>query len=136
MMIRVTFFQFHSIHDLNTSFIWAYNENLPVVKIEGIKYADIPIAVINAIHTHVFAYSTNYTEVKSDVDFLKGLLFSIISNKNYSVSIYTYSPLLGMTSETNPNGLTSYYTYDEFGRLSLIRNDDGNILKTIEYNYK
>ncbi|MFM7856737.1 MAG: hypothetical protein ACKO96_33625, partial [Flammeovirgaceae bacterium] len=52
------------------------------------------------------------------------------------VTIHTYSPLVGMTSETDVNGRTIYYKYDGLSRLALIKDHDGNILKKYTYNYK
>ncbi|WP_188938395.1 hypothetical protein, partial [Puia dinghuensis] len=48
---------------------------------------------------------------------------------------YTYSPLIGLTSECSPNNTITYYNYDGLNRLKFIRDMDGNILKTFEYNY-
>ncbi|MDB5257892.1 MAG: repeat protein [Chitinophagaceae bacterium] len=52
------------------------------------------------------------------------------------MSTYTYDPLVGTTSETDPNNLTTYYTFDIFGRLKLIKNTDTDIVKKYDYHYK
>jgi YD repeat-containing protein len=48
---------------------------------------------------------------------------------------YTYKPLVGMTSETDPNNKTKYYEYDALGRLTLVFDQNRNILRKICYNY-
>ncbi|HEY4061757.1 MAG TPA: hypothetical protein VGM30_07640 [Puia sp.] len=52
------------------------------------------------------------------------------------MTTYTYSPLMGMTSQCDVGNRISYYTYDKLGRLQVVRDQDGNIIKTIEYHYK
>ena len=118
-----------------TSFIWGYNSIYPVVKIEGIEYDDIPSSIKTNISGRNYVSSSDYVNVKVDVDYLKGQLSSLISNTSYMVTIYTYDPLVGMTSQTNPNGITTYYEYDNYGRLEYVKDDDGRILKTYEYHY-
>ncbi len=52
------------------------------------------------------------------------------------MTTYTYTPLLGMTSQCDVDNRVSYYTYDLLGRLKYIRDQDGNIVKTIDYHYQ
>jgi YD repeat-containing protein len=51
------------------------------------------------------------------------------------VRTFTWSPVTGMTSETDPRGQTTYYQYDSYQRLHTIADQDGNILKTYNYSY-
>jgi hypothetical protein len=47
----------------------------------------------------------------------------------------TYSPLIGVTCQCDPNNRISYYEYDGLNRLMLVRDQDKNILKQLCYNY-
>jgi YD repeat-containing protein len=51
------------------------------------------------------------------------------------MTTYTYSPLMGMTASADVSNHISYYQYDGLGRLIYIKDQDGNILKTVEYHY-
>ncbi len=55
---------------------------------------------------------------------------------NSMMTTYTYDPFDGMTSETDPNGKTTYYEYDSFGRLKCIKDNDGNKLREYNYHYQ
>jgi YD repeat-containing protein len=47
----------------------------------------------------------------------------------------TYEPLIGLSSSTDPDGKTIYYEYDSFQRLRQIKDQQGEIVKRVEYNY-
>lgn len=109
-----------------TSFIWGYHKRYPVAKIVGKSYNDavtgssLNLATVN--------------EPASDAA-MRTELNKLYSLTNCMVTTLTYKPQVGATSETDVNGRTMYYEYDNFNRLTLVRDKDNNILKKICYNY-
>ncbi|HEX5171750.1 MAG TPA: hypothetical protein VFW11_21375 [Cyclobacteriaceae bacterium] len=49
---------------------------------------------------------------------------------------YNYNPGQGLSCTVDYNNNTTYYEYDDFRRLKLIKDHKGNILKHYEYNYQ
>jgi hypothetical protein len=47
----------------------------------------------------------------------------------------TYAPLIGITNQCDLNNKITYYQYDAAGRLSIIRDQDTNIIKKYCYTY-
>lgn len=52
------------------------------------------------------------------------------------ITTYSYKPQVGMASMTDENGSVTTYEYDPFSRLKLIKDYQGNILKSYQYHYK
>lgn len=130
---RGNILQFHAKNNTNTSIIWGYNFTLPVARIENISISDISQNTIDSINSYTFS---NGDDVASDIAFLQAELNSLMNNANYSVSLFTYKELIGVTSITDPNGKSTYYEYDEFGRLEYVRDHEGNIITQNQYHYK
>lgn len=51
-----------------------------------------------------------------------------------AMTTYSYHPVFGKTSETDDNHNTIYYEYDPLGRMSVVKDDERNIVKTISQN--
>ncbi|SHN46179.1 hypothetical protein [Chitinophaga sp. CF418] len=49
---------------------------------------------------------------------------------------FTYLPLIGVTSKSDDQNHMLKYEYDGLGRLKVIRDQDGNVLKQIDYQYQ
>jgi len=49
---------------------------------------------------------------------------------------YTYSSLIGISSQCDADNRITYYLYDGIGRLKWIKDQDGNIIKTFQYHYQ
>lgn len=118
-------------NDIKEVYIYGYNNQYPVAKVLGSDYTTV--------------YNTLTTQDKVDLNIaiggaandnaIRAILNKLRSLPNTMVTTYTYAPLIGVTSETDPQGKTIYYEYDGFNRLKLIKDKDGNILKTFDYKY-
>jgi len=51
------------------------------------------------------------------------------------MTTYTYNPGIGVSSTCDVDNRITYYYYDALGRLAYLKDQDGNITKTIEYHY-
>lgn len=49
---------------------------------------------------------------------------------------YTYNPLVGKTSETDPSGQSIIYQYDGLNRVQTVLDQNSNILKEYDYEYQ
>ncbi|MBL7750947.1 MAG: hypothetical protein JNN29_06175 [Chitinophagaceae bacterium] len=96
-----------------------------LLTINGWKYYEVTLE--NTGKVELFKYSYQPTVL---VDELR--LFPA----DAQMVTYTFDPLYGMTSQTDPNNRTVYYEYDSLQRLVIVRDQFGNVVKTYEYNYK
>ena len=56
--------------------------------------------------------------------------------KGAQMTTATYIPLVGVNSQCDVNNRILFYEYDSTGRLKLIKDEDGKILKYTEYKYQ
>lgn len=139
-----------------TIYVWSYNSQYPIAKIEGITFDDLTMAMFNPetapasiedvdseyrdktkkefgkIEINKIIRETDRGKIKT---FITTLRKKVTEAGGY-VTTYTYKPLVGITSETSPNGNTVYYEYDAFGRLKNVKDINYKTLKSYEYNYK
>lgn len=79
------------------------------------------------------AYSTAPTSIPVGYQYIDEVR---IFPENAMMTTYTYEPLVGVLSVTDPNNTSAYYVYDEFQRLKMVKDQDGNILQKTQYHYK
>ncbi len=56
--------------------------------------------------------------------------------KSSNITTTTYSTGIGKTSECDINNRIIYYEYDALGRITLVKDESRNVIKTYQYNYK
>lgn len=114
-----------------TTYLWSYKGQYPVAEIRNATFAQVQTAFggSDALNSFTTSEPTDAV-VRSKLDPLRTALPSA------SVSWYTYKPLTGMTSATDPSGRTTYYSYDGFGRLRETKNTQSKTTDTYEYHYR
>jgi|GEM_PF-703790 len=119
---------------LKVSYIWGYKRTQPVAKLENIAYLDIPVNLIIAIQNATDSTVPNQALVISALTALRD------SNDPHMqkafITTITFKPLVGMVSQTDAKGMTTYYEYDDFQRLLNIKDHNGDIVKNYKYNYR
>jgi len=133
--------EFSKENDIHMALIWGYQETKPVVKGENVSYNDLNDAVdqTNPDLEQLLSPSgigdlTSQTQRDAWKNFNETLRNQSVL-QHALITTYTYKSLVGITSVTDPGGITTYYEYDENGRLWYVRDNDYSILKKYEYNY-
>lgn len=108
--------------------IWGYNNTLPIAKIEGLSYSNIPSSTITNLKN--LSNSSNESGLISALNALRASL------PNALVTTYTHYPLIGVSTITDARGYSMKYFYDSTGRLKYVKDDDDHILSENQYNYK
>ena len=127
--------------NISTSYIWGYNNTYPVVKADNIDNSTLSTKVTSALNAAGITNFGDITEPALNADQKsKWLVFnSVLRNSlpaNVMVTTLTFKPLVGMTSQTDSKGMITYYEYDSFQRLKSIKDQNGNIIKSLDYHYK
>jgi len=108
------------------SYFWGYNGQYPIVKIENASYSEIALAL-----------STTKEVLKAFTESNLSTINSLRSNlPKAQVTTYTYEPLVGVKTITDPRGLIIRYIYDDFNRLKEVRDVNDNLLEDYSYKYK
>ncbi len=109
------------------TYLWGHNAAFPVAEIKNATYSDVKAALnVTAEEIDLGAGTLSQAQVEALQNNLKQAM----------ITFYTYDPLVGMTSQTGPDGATLTYGYDDLGRLLWIKDHLGNLVKHYEYHYK
>lgn len=126
--------QYTQENGVPVSILWGYNKTQPVAKLENIAYNSIPAALTTAIQTVTDSATSTEAEVIAALNVLRS---STDANMvKAMITTYTYIPLVGVSTITDPKGDTQTFTYDSFGRLQNVKDRNGNILSENEYHYR
>lgn len=109
-------------------YIYGYFISQIVAKVENPPSAGIPSQLINTVKTA--SDSGNEASLLTALNSLRAGL------PDAMVTTYTYKPLIGLSTVTDPKGALNKYEYDTSGRLICVRNGRNKILTESEYNFR
>ncbi|MEX0274534.1 MAG: RHS repeat domain-containing protein, partial [Flavobacteriaceae bacterium] len=132
---------------MTTTYLWGYGDMYPIAKIDNATAAQVTTAttgldgaydtlaeieaLADADDDRTQGYSGKEGTLRQALDALRAAL-----PDGALMTGYTYDPLIGVTSITDPKGYTTYYQYDGFNRLEAIKDAEGNLVEDYEYHYK
>ncbi|MDR2149130.1 MAG: RHS repeat protein [Tannerella sp.] len=111
-------------------YLWGYHYRYPVAEIKNVSYTDV-VNVLGQTAIDNLAVNTN-----PDIVALSAQLRTAFQNQPALVTCYAYKPLVGMTMVIDPRGVKTTYEYDGFGRLTVVRDHNGNAIESYDYHYK
>jgi len=136
-------------------YIWGYQQSQPIAKIENATFSQVEFAMRSLPEGHnsllkIQTLSNIDNDRKTDIVNSNGSITKVgkegnlreafrnlrMALPNAQVTTFTYDPLIGVTSVTDPRGQTVYYQYDAFNRLESVKDSEGNMVSKNEYNYK
>lgn len=118
----------------NACYIYGYHDSEIVAKLENIAYNSIPVSLITAIQTITDSPTATEAQILNALNALR--TSTDVNMQKAMITTYTYNPLIGISSITDPMGDIITYTYDASGRLQFVKDKSGNILSENEYHYK
>lgn len=129
--------EYHKENNSHTCVIWGYNNKYPIAKIVNANFSEIEpyynVACNKSNYDPNRCFDSGNCQEKGIREY-----FDILRTElpNSQITSYTYDPGIGVTSITDSNGITQYYTYDNFNRLQSIYNSDEKVIKSYEYNLR
>ena len=116
---------------MHTSFVWGYNWQYPIMKIEGIE----PDALEDILSSNLYNYLSSLTTYGNTVLNTIDQLRHELEMRGGLVTTYQYEPLKGVTKIVDPSGVVRNFRYDGLGRLVETKNASNQTLTENEYNY-
>ena len=124
---------------MKISYIWSYQGQYPIAEIRNASYSDV-LSQVQGGQTAIDNITSKLTMSDNDSTIVNSLRTKL---PNAMITTYMYKPLVGMTSMTIPSGVTTYYEYDIFGRLTDTYigeiNSSGTVIRrkiqAYDYNY-
>lgn len=107
-----------------TVYLWGYDYSYLIAEIRGVSLEDVE-EVIGDLPSFLKASTPDF----SKIDRLRVIL------PQAQITSYVHQPMVGVTSMTDPKGVSTYYEYDKLQRLITQKDTNGKVEKRYDYRY-
>lgn len=128
--------EFKDLMSSPSVYLWGYGGQYPIAEIKNATYAEVSTvltqSVIDNLNLTTHSEATMEALIKAAADKLRA--DSRLAGA--MVTSYTYKPLVGMTSKTDPRGIKETYIYDGMQRLKAILDHLNYVNRSFDYHYR
>ncbi|MDQ3395437.1 MAG: hypothetical protein M3512_15185 [Bacteroidota bacterium] len=118
-------------NNIQTTYLYGYKNNLIIAEIQNAKFSEVEAALGGpSILSEITNSAVLTTSHIQSLNNLRNALPKAL------ITTFIHNPLFGVTSKIDEINYATYYEYDDFGRLKLIKDFEGNIVQTYDYQYK
>lgn len=125
----------------HTFYLWSYSGQYPIAEIKNATFTEVETAA-KTIFSVASIDALSALSIPSETKLKDGSLQRVLPKA--LVTTYTYKPLVGMLTSTDPSGITTYYDYDSFGRLketyiykdNIVSTANKQIIQSYDYHYQ
>lgn len=115
------------IDGVSSLVLWGYGGLYPIVLMRNVTPSQLASAIhASSIHKTIFGWGN--LSASNDAAFRR--------IDGASVTTWGWKPFVGLSKKTGPDGRTTSYSYDSYGRLETVTGPDGNIDTEFDYNIK
>lgn len=114
------------------SYVWGNKGLYPILEVKNLSYSQLTDKISSIGYTPETFYastSTNQNELNSFFNQMRQLL------GGYDVTTMTYHWLIGVSTATDSRGISTHFTYDDFGRLSGVKDYNQYFIRKYDYHY-
>lgn len=116
--------------DAKEVLVWGYQRRFIVARVLSSDYN----TVIALVDTNVINNPPSDAALRTELDKIRTGL--AIASPQAKVTSYTFAGAMGMNSSTDPRGETTYYEYDNYGRLKRSKDALSDLTENLWYHYK
>lgn len=115
------------------SYIWGYRGSHPIVEVKYLPYDNlvstlaslgkVPDNFLSATGTTTSDLNTFYSQLRTSLP-------------NYEITTMLYHWLIGVSEATDSKGITTLFTYDDWGRLKDVKDYNQYFIRKYDYHFK